>query len=342
MSAGADQSVRVLLCFPEDPDLALVAQIKAAGPGVDVVVAGYDEPHEVRTARGSGQDHRGGQVSDELRAALATAEVVLALDLPSGIAELAPRMRWLQTVGAGVDHFQRRGIPAEVTVTNAAGVAAVSIAEFVIARVLGVWKRTHELDAGQRRHEWEPTYGRRLAGCTMLVVGLGAIGSAVAERAAALGMEVLGVRRSPAPHPSCREVRGPDELATLLGRADVVVLSAPATTETANLFDAAAFAAMRPGAVFCNVARGTLVDEDALVEALDSGQLGAAILDVTRQEPLPKDSSLWDAPNLFLSPHSSSAPQNYAADVVELFADNLARWLTEQPMRNVVDLERGY
>jgi phosphoglycerate dehydrogenase-like enzyme len=224
-------------------------------------------------------------------------------------------------------------------VTNAAGVAAVPIAEFVIGQLLSIWKRFDELADQQRRHVWEPAYGRHVAGLKLGLVGLGAIGTAVAERARALEMQVLAVRRRPGAAdgpPGVDEVVGPDGLHGVLSRVDAVVVCAPATPDTHDLFDAAAFAAMRPGAVFCNVARGSLVDEAALLDALRSGHLGAAVLDVTREEPLPADNPLWDAPNLRLSPHSSASLDHYVELVFELFADNLGRYLRGEPLRNVV------
>ena len=144
------------------------------------------------------------------------------------------------------------------------------------------------------------------------------------------------MRRRPAPSPVAEEVVGPGQLRDLLPRSDAVVVCAPATPETRDLFGAREFAAMKRGAVFCNVARGSLVDEDALVDALHSGHLGAAVLDVTRQEPLPADSPLWDAPNLHLSPHSAASLDRYAENLFELFADNLDRYLRGEPLRNVV------
>jgi phosphoglycerate dehydrogenase-like enzyme len=134
----------------------------------------------------------------------------------------------------------------------------------------------------------------------------------------------------------------PDQLHELLALCDAVVLSAPSTAETNDLFDTAAFAAMKPGAVFVNVARGALVDEDALIEALRSGHLGYACLDVQKQEPLPPGSPLWDAPRLQLSPHSAAAIERYLENLYDLFADNLGRYVRDEPLRNIVDLEAGY
>jgi phosphoglycerate dehydrogenase-like enzyme len=163
----------------------------------------------------------------------------------------------------------------------------------------------------------------------------------VAERARALGARVLGLRRSPpgaGPGPA-DELFGPERLHEMLARCDAVVVAAPATPETFHLIDAEALAAMRPGALLVNVARGSLVDEEALVRALTSGHLGAAALDVFEREPLPPESPLWDLSNAYLSAHSSVSVDRYLEDVFELFLDNLARYLRGEELRNRVDMQ---
>jgi phosphoglycerate dehydrogenase-like enzyme len=335
--------VIVHIAYPPDPSSRLVDGLRAVSPDLEVVVAPYVEQHGTRAARSQGSIDelraRAQALTDEQRAAFGRAEVLLALDLPVGLGTLAPALRWVQAIGAGTDHFHGSELGPDVVVTNAAGVAAVPIAEFAIGQLLAVWKRFDELADQQRRRVWRPAYGRHVAGLTLGVVGLGAIGTAVAERARALGMRVLAVRRRPRADdrpPVADEVVGPERLHEVLARVDAVVVCAPATPDTNDLFDAAAFAAMRPGALFCNVARGSLVDETALLNALRSGHLGGAVLDVTREEPLPADSPLWDAPNLRLSPHSSASLDHYLEAVFELFADNLGRYLRGEPLRNLV------
>lgn len=335
-------TVHVLLMFPPEPDRALVDLVRAVHDSVEVATCGYALTSEERSARTRGDHPDLAPIDAALRRALAQAEVVLGLDLPPDMATLAPRLAWVQATGAGIEHLRGVGLPPSVTVTNVAGVSALSISEFVIARILAAWKRLEELATNQQAHRWEPAYGRVLAGSTVTVVGLGSIGSAVAARARGLGMSVTGIRRHPAPHPACTDVVGPDRLLEALGTADAVVAAAPATPETVNLFDAQAFAAMRPGAFFCNVGRGTAVDEEALVQALMSGKLGAAALDVTQVEPLPPDSPLWDAPHLAISPHCSVSLDRYIPEVYAVFAENLGRFVRGEPLRNVVDLARGY
>jgi phosphoglycerate dehydrogenase-like enzyme len=228
-----------------------------------------------------------------------------------------------------------------VRLTSSAGVGAPPIAEFVIGRILEVWKRTRELEVHQQAKRWEFTQGRLLMGSTIGIVGLGAIGSEIAKRAKAFGTTVLGTRRSYRPGMTADNVDelfgpGPEALAELLRRSDVVVLSAPATVETTDLIGAAELAAMKPGAVLVNVARGPLVDEGALIASLNDGHLGAAILDVTRTEPLPSDDPLWDAPRLYLSPHCSTSQDGYNDRLLDLYADNLVRYLADEPLKNLV------
>jgi phosphoglycerate dehydrogenase-like enzyme len=336
--------VTVLLGFPPNPDATFVSRVEDVSDEVEVISCSYLEDDSRRTTRASSSRLAPSSLTEEQRSAFARAEVMLAWDVPVDVHEVAPNLEWIQAIGAGVDHFRGARLD-DIVVTNAVGVAAVPIAEFVIGRLLSVWKRFDDLADGQRRHAWEPIFGRTFEGSTLGVVGLGAIGTAVAERARAFGVRVLGVRRRHVPgagSPFADEVFGTDELLDVLGRCDAVVLSAPSTPETNDLFDAEAFAAMRPGAVFCNVARGALVDEEALVDALESGHLGAAIVDVTKQEPLPADSRMWDAPRLLLSPHSSTSLDRYLDSIFALFTDNLRRYLRGEPLRNVVDLSAGY
>lgn len=332
--------LRVLIGFPPDPSDDLVSILRAVSPRVEIICCAYGEDTGRRSARTRGDDlSRFPQpsLSEAQRAALARADVMLAFDLPVDMDDVAPSVRWVQAIGAGTDHYRGVHFGEDVLVTSAAGVAAEPIAEFVMARLLMVWKRFAELADLQRRHEWKPAFGRLLSGCTIGVVGFGAIGSAVADRAKAFGMNVLAVRRSTSlPSPQADEVFGPDELHQVLGRSHAVVLCAPATPETEDLFDAAAFEAMLPGGVFCNVARGSMVDEEALQTALRSRHLGAAILDVTKVEPLPADSPLWDTPNLYMSPHSSASLEGYLERLFRLFADNLGHYLRGEPLRNLV------
>jgi len=228
-------------------------------------------------------------------------------------------------------------------VTNASGISAASMSEFVIGRLLQIWKRFPETDRHQTAHAYVRTYGRTFAGSVIGIIGLGAIGSAVAERARALGCSVLGSKRTPATTQGVSshadEIFAPDQLHEMLGRCDAVVVSAPASPETLHLLDREAFAAMKPGCVLVNVARGSLVDTAALLDAMAEGQVAAAALDVFEEEPLPADSPLWTTENLLISAHSSVSVDRYMDDIFDLFEDNLKRYVAGAPLRNLVDME---
>jgi phosphoglycerate dehydrogenase-like enzyme len=322
-----------------------------AAPGVErVVVETYVEPHELRSARGKpGADalqSHAPPLTDEQRAAFAGLDVALAIDLPFDVAAVAPRLRWVQAVGVGTGQLQSAGLSgAGIRLTSAAGTSGVSIAEFVLARLLEEAKRLRQIEAAQAAHQWDPLYGTQLAGKTLGLIGLGAINAAVAARAKAFGMRVVATRRTAGPGataPDVDEVFPTTRLHDLLGECDTVVAAVPETPETRGLMDAAAFGAMRPGSFFCNVGRGSLVDEAALIAALASGQLRGAALDVASVEPLPASNPLWDAPNLYLSPHCSASPQALFVNLHQLFRDNLDRYLAGEPLRNEVDLALGY
>jgi phosphoglycerate dehydrogenase-like enzyme len=329
---------------PADAVDADFRRLETLHPSIEVLELPYTEPHSLRSQRGAAPtaDLRrlAPELSPDQRQAFGRVEVVLTIDLPFDTPGHAPNLRWVQGIGAGVSQLQSAGLEAgTVTLTSSSGTNSASISEFVIGRLLQVWKRFAELDRSQREHRWEPRYGRDVAGSTLGVIGLGAIGRDVARRARALGMIVLATRRTAEPGQIDDDV---DELVPssgmhdLLGRCDAVVAAMPETAETIDVFDAAAFAAMKPGAVFCNVGRGSAVVETDLIAALASGQLGAAVLDVTRTEPLPPADPLWDAPNIYLSPHSATAMDSYWSNVHALFRDNLRRYLAGESLRNVV------
>ena len=327
-----------------------LATLEGLDERVEVIAATYVESHELRSARGkpgaADLRDRVPELTDAQRDALARIHVAVAIDLPFDVASHAPNLRWVQSVGAGTGQLQSAGLAdVGIVLTSAAGANAVGIAEFVLARILQHWKRLPEMDAAQTRHQWAPAYGRQVAGCTLGLLGFGAINSAVAERAHAFGMRVLATRRSATPGaaaPGIDELFPTTELHTMLGECDVVVAAVPETPETVGMMDAAAFAAMRPGSLFCNVGRGSLVDEPALIAALERGHLGGAALDVASVEPLPPGHALWDAPNLLLSPHAAASPAALFVNLHVLFRENLARFLAGEALHNEVDLTRGY
>jgi phosphoglycerate dehydrogenase-like enzyme len=256
----------------------------------------------------------------------------------------ASRLRWIQTASAGVDALLFPGLVGSgVVVTNARGVFDAAIAEWVTGmfvvfakNVLGVLER-------QRRREWRHELTEPLRGRRVLVVGVGGIGRAIGRNAATLEMDVRGVGRTTRPGDQVFDVvLGIDELHGALGWADYVVDVLPGTPATHHMFDARAFAAMKVGARFVNVGRGSTVDETALVDALRDGRLSGAALDVFEREPLPTESPLWNAPGVVVFPHMSGDFAGWRESVVELFLENLVRFAKGEPLRNVVDKSLGY
>jgi phosphoglycerate dehydrogenase-like enzyme len=329
-----------------DDDLAA---LRAIHPAVEIIEVRYVDSTELRTQRGSspGADlrHLATPLTPAQREAFGRITVALAMDLPFDVATWAPNLRWVQGLGAGVSQLLSAGLhEAGIRLTSAAGVNGVSISEFVMARLLQVWKRLPEIDAHQGRHLWEPAYGREVAGSTLGVVGLGGIGRQVARRGHGLAMNVLACRRSATPgstDPDVDEVYTPEKLHEMLGRSDAVVAAVPESAETVGLFGPAEFAAMRPGSIFVNVGRGSAVDEDALVGALGSGHLRAAIIDVVVAEPLAEDSPLWDVPNLSISAHCSTSPDRFFSNVYTLFGENVRRYIDGSPLINEMDTAIG-
>lgn len=284
---------------------------------------------------------------DRLRE-LPDAEIAFLSHLEPDEFAVASRLRWIQSPAAGIGGLLFPDLrESAVALTNASGIHGDAMAEHVIGVVIVLFRQIHRAIRDQARHAWEkpPQLAcRTIQGRTMGIVGLGAIGVAVAERASAMGMTVIGTRRRiDAPRPACvTAVYPPDQLAALLGRSDVLVLSAPLTAETRGLIGAAELRQMKPGAVLVNVARGKLVNERALAEALVSGAIAGAALDVFEHEPLAPDSPLWDLPTVVITPHTSAFRDNYWDMVVDLFAGNLRRFERGEELVNVVDKNAGY
>ena len=284
---------------------------------------------------------------DGRHAALADAEVVLGFLPPARLAE-APRLRWIQSWSAGLDWlveheaFDPAAAPGLV-VTSASGVHAVPIGEHVFALLLALSRRLPRALGDQRDRRWGAGDGvAEWFGKRLVVVGAGAIGARVLHLAGAFGMSGVAVRASGRATPGARRTVTPDRMAPELAEADAVVAALPLTDATYRMLDAAAFAAMKPGAVFVNVGRGETVDQYDLVAALESGHLGGAGLDVFEDEPLPASSPLWAMDRVIVTPHLAGDSPRYAERALALFADNLARWRDGRELRNRVDLRAGY
>lgn len=333
---GQPRRVPVLLTAPIGKDL--VARIAAAEP--DRIELLY-RPDLLPPARYIA-DYHGDPAwrqtpaqEAEWRALLARAEVLLDFDdrLPEHPLALSPNLRWVQATSAGVGQLvQRLGMAeSDVLVTTASGLHAEPLAEFAFAALLFHLKRFAHLQSEQQAHHWDRFAGRTLRGQTMAIVGLGRIGREVARIARCFGMTVWATARQERPDRAATE--GVDrlftrsELTTMLAGADCVVLCVPHTPDTEGMIGRRELAAMKPEVVLVNIARGVVIDEDALIDALRQGRIGLAALDVFRTEPLPTDSPLWDLPNVLVNPHSASTTDTEPAEVSDRFIENLRYYL---------------
>ena len=284
-------------------------------------------------------------------AVLPEADIVVGWAVNEGNFAIAHRLRWVHATAAGVGSLMFPAMVAsEVVITNSRGLHADAMGEHTLGVMLSFVRQLHRSRDAQRERRWAqdelwsspPQFGR-LADSTMVLVGLGAVGGAIAVRARALGVHVIAIRRRPQPDPApADEQWGIAELHRLLPRADWLVLAAPLTAESRHLIGERELAALEPSAVLVNVGRGHLVDEPALVRALESGRLAGAALDVMEEEPLPGTSPLWGMPNVLVTPHISGLAPDYWGRAMRMFADNLRRYLDGRPLLNVVDKRAGY
>jgi phosphoglycerate dehydrogenase-like enzyme len=281
---------------------------------------------------------------EEAQEQLPRAEVLLAGHWSDQVWAAAPRLRWVQSGGAGVEGFMTPGFVASpIVLTNAQGIYAVPIAEHVIAMVLHFCRGLHRLVRSQQAARWERTDVIEVRDQTLGIVGLGGIGSEVARLAKGLGMRVLATRRRPdRPAPYTDEVRGAEDLPWLLRESDFVVLCAALTTETRHLIGEAELQQMKPTAYLLNIGRGGLIDEPALLAALQAQRLAGAGLDVFAQEPLPADSPFWALENVLVTPHISGNSPHSRDRLTALFCENLRRYLAGEELLNVVDKAAGY
>ena len=278
---------------------------------------------------------------------LHSADVLFDLDwyAPADLPKNAPRLRWVQTTKSGIGESLRGlGLDrTDIVFTNCAGVHGVPLAEFVALGLLYLYKDVPRLREEQARRSWQPAVARVIAGSRVLLVGLGGLGRQVATVLAGLGVEVWGFRRTDAGAPAgVARMIDPADFRDALAKVDALVIACPYTAETHHLIGAAELAALPAGAYVVNVARGAIIDERALIEAIASGHLGGAALDVFETEPLPPESPLWAMPNVLVSPHRASVVDRENPLIVDLFVDNLGRYLDGQPLRNVYDRDRGY
>jgi phosphoglycerate dehydrogenase-like enzyme len=291
--------------------------------------------------------------SDETQTAIVDAEIYLGFGMPKTLWDRATKLRWIHSASAGVASLLfPEMLASDVALTNSAGTYGVPIAEHVLAGVMYFLRSFDVAGTLQRRAEWNsPIFGtdaapiREVSECRVLVIGAGGIGSEVAIRFSALGAKVTGIRRNPGKGtpPGFERVVGQASLEAELPSADVLVLATPLTPETQALLSAERIALLPHGAIVSNIGRGALVDELALVAALQSGRIRGAALDVFAREPLASDSPLWHLPQVLHTPHvSGDSPRLFWGRLSELFLDNWSRYRAGKPLRNLVDKHAGY
>lgn len=282
---------------------------------------------------------------DHFEESMATAEVLVTWDLPiDNLASIAPNLRWIHIIGAGVEHLcPMNWLPEGVTVVNNRGAHAAKAGEYGLMAILMLHNHMPKIIANQRNAYWESLYSTPITGKTLLVIGVGNIGAAAAKHCKMVGMKVFGVSRHGHPVDGVDEMYTTQSLDTVLPQADFVFMATPHTAETDNLLNRNRQALMKPGAGIVNVGRAATMDYQALEENLYSGHFSAAILDVFDPEPLPSDSTLWTVPNLIVTPHvSADDGDSYVPLTLDLVFQNMKRYLANEPLINVVNPDLGY
>jgi len=346
-------ALRVVVATPMDDELR--AWLQGALPDVEVVADPALMPPQRWPADFAGDPgfRRTPEQQARFEAMVDTADVLYGIpdvssDALARTVRANPRLRWVQTMAAGggaqvraahlTDDELRR-----VTVTTSAGVHARPLAELALLGVLAGAKDLGRLRAQQATRTWPDQWRMRGLGDLVVgVLGLGHIGRATADLLQGLGAHVVGVTRDGAPRGSVTDVVTTADLASLAPRLDALVVTLPGTEATTGLVDDAVLSALRPGATVVNVGRGSVVDEAALVRALESGAVGNAVLDVFAVEPLPDDSPLWRMPQVVVSPHTAAVTDDQERLIAELFVDNVRRLLRGEPLVNVVDTVEFY
>ena len=315
--------MRIVLCYPAES--RHIARIAAVAPAAEIVDAGQER----------------------VAAELPEADIFCGhakVPVPWEEVVAAGRLRWIQSSAAGLDHcLVPEVVDSAIVVTSASGVLADQVAEHALGLAIACTRRLPLFLEQQARKEFVRRPTRDLTGATVGIVGLGGVGRRLAAVLQPFKVRILATDWFPVSKPAEVEVLGPPEmLPDVLAAADVLFLCAPLTDQTRGMIDAAALAALKPGAILINVARGPLVDEAALVAALEAGRLDAAALDVTPEEPPAPESPLWTAPRLIITPHVAGQSGHRIDAMTEFFCDNLGRYLRGEGLRNRVDKRLGF
>lgn len=337
------KSLNVLVITPAfdrsltNADEEILRRISQAGPGINV-----RDASELAVA-----EYRGDPTAkSKLDAMLAETEVIYGHIMPQNLLKRAPRLKWVQTMSAGVDRFAKMDIwQSPVIITGVSGIHATPIGEFALQFMLMFAKGAPLCFQMKQKREWKRFTPYVLRGKTVGIVGLGNIGREVARLSKAFGMRVIANRRSVTKQRRTRYVDmllPAGQLNRLISQSDYIVVATPLTPETRGIIGEKEIRAMKPSAYLINISRGGLVDEEALIRALDEKRIAGAGLDVVATEPLPPESRLWEFDNVILSPHVASGMEDYVERATEVFAENLGRYLSGKKLLNVVDKKRGY
>jgi D-2-hydroxyacid dehydrogenase (NADP+) len=337
------KSINVLVITPAfdksvpRADQETLRQIRRISPNINVNDASSLVAAELRGDNSS---------KEELDTLLAKTDVIYGLMPPKDLLARAPRLKWLQMMSAGVDRLRDTEIwRSRITITGVSGIHATPIGEFVLELMLMFVKGAPQCFEMKQKHEWQRFPPTVLRGKTVGIIGLGHIGREVARLANAFGMRAIATRRSAKKQGTARYVDRllpAGQLPALLKESDFVVIATPHTAETHHFIGERELRLMKPSAYIINIARGGIIDEKALVKALDEKWIAGAGLDVTEREPLPAGSRLWDFPNVILSPHVSGGHEDYMVHATRLFCENLRRFLAGKRLKNVIDKRKGY
>ncbi len=338
--------LKLLIASYLEPEL--VEKIATTVPEVDVLYypeyIGQPRYHADHTA----PIERSPEQERQWRILLKEADILFDFDHShrTDLPDLAQNLRWIQATSAGIGQFVKRMGYAETTdwiFTTASGVHSRPLAEFAMMAMLMFTKDYQYLEQSKANQHWERYAAGELARKVVGIIGLGNIGREVARLAKAFDMRVVGNKRNPVGSvPHVDAVFGANDLAGLLAGLDFLVLACPHTPETDKLIGKTELAMLPTGAVLINIARGSVVDQSALIAALESGHLAGAALDVFDPEPLPPDNPLWRMPNVIISPHSASTADTENSKIVDLFCTNLKRYLAGEPLLNVLNTELLY
>ena len=360
MSSGPSNSINGPSGNPgggtiDSPKVPVLVNFTLADRYLDEIGAGYPRVELLRAYEQADDDarSRGEEASilegPALMDMVRRAEILFTFRFPVEWLDEAPALKWVQLASAGSDHMLREGIfqkRPDLLLTTASGVHETPISEHIVAMILHFARGFNVATRNQAQRKWDRYRADEAEGKTVCMVGYGPIARRAARVCQALGMKVLSVRASIAEQqPGFEAVERfypPAELNNVLAVSDYVVVAAPRTAQTERMIGKGQFDAIKEGAVLVNISRGALVDQAALVEALAEGRLKGAALDVFEVEPLPEESPLWGMPNVLITPHISGSNPHYDRRVTDLFCDNLARYLSSEPLRNLVDPQRGY